>query len=44
LCEAQEKKGFYNEKKHQGYFCHLKILLGAPTKMLGAPSSTLKKI
>ena len=37
----RRKKSFYKEKKTQGHFWHLQILLGAPAKMLGAPSSTL---
>jgi len=39
-CEAQENKKAFIRKKTQGHFWYLQILLGAPTKMLGAPHST----
>ena len=34
------KKIIFKEERSQGHFCHLKTLLGAPAKMLGAPSNT----
>ncbi|KAL5172219.1 hypothetical protein HKD37_16G045014 [Glycine soja] len=34
------KKIIFKEERSQGHFFHLKTLLGAPAKMLGAPSNT----
>ena len=42
-CEAQEKKESFIRKKKLGAFLAFKMLLGAPAKMLGAPSSTPTK-
>ena len=43
LCEAQEKKGFFNEKKTPGTFLPFINFASTPAKMLGVPSSTQMK-